>query len=214
MPANLPPPATPAPDYVPARMDRWYRYEDVRYAAMVDEFENPIGEGRTDVNLRVLVVVRVTPRGVWLLPEHVWPQAEYKREDLQRSGARFVRLSATKQYACPSLEAARISFIARKTAQARIYRARLRQAETALQRAKLPLPQPSERRTWAVLPTKDGSFLEAVRNKKAELSEVDDWVEAWHGGRRNHLSLREMLGMSIPQYTVWMKDPTVLPSFV
>ena len=52
------------------------------------------------------------------------------------SETRFVNLEATKQFACKTVEEAVESFVARKTKQARIYRARADKADLAISLAK------------------------------------------------------------------------------
>lgn len=94
--------------------DVWYRYDDVQYAASVNEFDEPVGEGRLMISLRELRVSKVTKKGVWL------------------DGVRFVLASATKRYACPDKTAAWESFRRRKLKESSIYRARLNRAERAL----------------------------------------------------------------------------------
>lgn len=102
----------------------WYRYEDVRYAAAVDEYGYARGPGRTEVRLLELQVSKVTPKGVWLA--------------LGGWGTpRFVLREARKQYASPTIDAALTAFIARKRRQCRILRARLANAEEALQMGEL-----------------------------------------------------------------------------
>ncbi len=102
----------------------WYRYEDARYAAPVDEFDRPIGSGELKVHLRQYEVIRHTPKGVWLRGARSGPW------DF-RDG-RFVLKDARKRFACPTIDEAKQSFIARKQRQARIHRARVNQAEEAI----------------------------------------------------------------------------------
>ena len=104
-------------------MEEWYRYEDVRYAPPVDEFDNPIGHGTMEIKLRSYPVDRHTPKGVWILL-HEFPTCATDR--------RFVRTEARKQYACPTKELAMVSFIARKKRQAAIHRAEEARAEEAI----------------------------------------------------------------------------------
>jgi len=92
----------------------WYRYEDRLVSAGVDEFERPLGPARTEVRLSKLIVTKHTPRGVWL------------------DGWRFVKLNSHKRFACPTIDEAKESFIARKRRQLRILYAQTRRAETAL----------------------------------------------------------------------------------
>ena len=96
----------------------WFRYEDRRYAPPVDEFDRPIGEGSMDIMLRKYPVIKYTPKGVWL--------------DLSFNDHRFVLIGARKRFACPTVEEAKVSFIARKRRQASIYRARMNSAEKAI----------------------------------------------------------------------------------
>lgn len=95
-------------------IDKLYRYEDIRYAPPVDEFERPIGEGTLSVELRTYIVRKHTPCGVWI-------------------DGRFVNLKANKRFACPTMEEAKESFIARKKRQIRILSARLKDAQRALE---------------------------------------------------------------------------------
>lgn len=93
----------------------FYRYDDIVFAAPVDEFDNPTGPGRLAVRLRKYEVIRATPKGVWL--------------DI----GRFVRLDARKRFACPTVAEAAESFRARKERQRAIYEARANRAERALE---------------------------------------------------------------------------------
>lgn len=94
--------------------DTWYRFEDVLYAAPLDEYEIPIGPSRLEVKLRRYTVTKVTPKGVRL------------------DGWRFVLTDAGKKFACPTEDAALVSFIARKQRQLKILRAQVQRAERAL----------------------------------------------------------------------------------
>ncbi len=102
----------------------FYRFEDVQYASSLDEFDNPLGDGQLKVELRTFKTLRNTPKGVWLIPVY----GQYMCAD----SPRFMRLNCTKQFACPTVETARESFIARKRKQARIYRARMERALRAI----------------------------------------------------------------------------------
>lgn len=101
----------------------WYRYTDIRYAAPLDEYETPSGPGRLEVRLDTFAVIKTTAKGVWLAPVI---------GDFVCSDRRFVLREATKRYACPSVEEARVSFVARKTKQARIHEARAARAREAI----------------------------------------------------------------------------------
>ena len=104
----------------------WYRYENRRYAPSPDEFGYSAGRGEHIIHLREYRVVKHTPKGVWL-EQHF-------------GGRRFVLSGSTKQFACPTVEAAKVSFIARKTRQARIYRSRMDDAEEAIRLVKKASP--------------------------------------------------------------------------
>jgi hypothetical protein len=109
----------------------WYRYVDVAYAAPTDEFgESRHSRGSIEIQLREYSVIRHTAKGVWL--------------DMSLGGGwsivgqpdqRFVLNDARRRFACPTREEALASFVARKRAQIRIYRARVFRAECALRSA-------------------------------------------------------------------------------
>lgn len=103
--------------------DRWYRFEDVQYASLVDEFDNPVGTGRLDVVMRQYKVIKLTPKGVWLC-EVIG--------DFMSPDQRFVRRTARKRFACPTIEEATESFIARKQRQAKILTSQARRALRAI----------------------------------------------------------------------------------
>lgn len=102
----------------------WYRYED-RDAPPLNEFDEAIGSGRTEIVERTFTVKKRTPKGVWIASD--WGER------------RFVLATATKRFACATREEALVSFIARKTIQASIYRHRMNKAEDVLERAKVRL---------------------------------------------------------------------------
>ena len=112
-------------------MEFWYRYEDKLYASAVDEFGDSLGEPHLCVELLKFVVHHHTPKGVWL--ERHWG-GDYDPRDVGfwRSRQRFVLNDAYKKYAHPTLEEAKISFIARKNKQIRIYNKRIEHAERAI----------------------------------------------------------------------------------
>jgi hypothetical protein len=99
----------------------WFRLEDQRYAASLDEFDEPIGRGRLVVHVRKFKVVRHTPKGVWLIG------GSYGGDP------RFVLRGARRRFACQTLDEAKESFEARKSKQARIYRARADTSDEAVQ---------------------------------------------------------------------------------
>jgi hypothetical protein len=60
----------------------------------------------------------------------------------------------------------------------------------------------------------DTTFVQAVLDGDALISDVDDWVDAWHdsagapGGRS--LSLGAYLGMTPDEYALWVERPESL----
>lgn len=99
---------------------KWYRYEDARYSSGVDEWDNSLGS-HVEVHLHTFDVIRETKTGVWLLSFGV---------------KRFAKLEARKRFACPTIEEALESFLARKARQSSIYKARLEDIEEAIYKAK------------------------------------------------------------------------------
>ena len=93
--------------------DTFYRYEDRRYAPMLDEFDNPSGPGCLAVELKTYLVTKTTPCGVWL-------------QD------RFVNQQRVKQFAHASKTEALAAFFARKARQIRILRKQLADAQKAV----------------------------------------------------------------------------------
>lgn len=98
----------------------WYRLEEQRYAAPLNEYDEPVGEGRLVVHVRKLKVLRLTPKGAWLI-------------GLQfgEGNPRFVLREGKKRFACPTLEEATASYLKRKERHARILSAQLRTVEAA-----------------------------------------------------------------------------------
>ena len=95
----------------------WFRVTDGKWAPPLDEWERPIGDGESFVQIHSFRVVKVTACGVWL----------------DAFGARrFVLRDSRKRFACPTKKEALDSFRARKTAQLRILRKRIRHVERCL----------------------------------------------------------------------------------
>ncbi len=123
----------------------WYRLEEQRYAAPLDEYDEPVGRGQLVVHVRKLKVLRLTPKGAWLIGLNY---GENK--------PRFVLREGKKRFACPTLEEATASYIKRKARHARILSAQLRTVEAALAMAQkgqvemgieqLRLAEPRDRR--------------------------------------------------------------------
>ena len=92
----------------------WYRFDGRRYAAPVDEYGDSVGRGSLELIQWAYPVLRRTPKGVWL-NVHGDP--------------RFAYAECRKRFACPTIDEALESFIARKTRQAAIYRSRAQDAD-------------------------------------------------------------------------------------
>lgn len=101
-----------------AGADLWYRYEDVHWASPVDEWGYSCGLGQITIELRSYEVLRRTAKGVWIR--------------LYNGDARFVLSDARKKFACPTKEAAKQSFLARKKRQLSIYKARAEEVQRVL----------------------------------------------------------------------------------
>lgn len=54
------------------------------------------------------------------------------------------------------------------------------------------------------------TFIELCLSKKANPEDLDAFVEKWHTSVDQGLTLREAIGMTVPEYTDWMKNPAVL----
>lgn len=104
-------------------IEKLYRIDSVCYAAPLDEFENPIGEGRKELHIDSFDVIKRTPCGVWI------------RVNSWSDEKRFVNLKSRKKYACETIDDAKLSFIARKNRQIKILSARLRTAKIFLEQA-------------------------------------------------------------------------------
>jgi hypothetical protein len=92
----------------------FYRYVDVQYASLPDEYGERRGVGRPEVELEQYQVVKVTRCGVRLC------------------NGRFVNLSSRKRFACPTKADALVSFKARKQRQLSILLTQVSRVEEAL----------------------------------------------------------------------------------
>jgi hypothetical protein len=54
------------------------------------------------------------------------------------------------------------------------------------------------------------NFIDRCLTGNALLEEVDDFVDEWHRGSGKG-TLREFLGMSESEFSLWINDPDVLP---
>jgi hypothetical protein len=57
------------------------------------------------------------------------------------------------------------------------------------------------------------SFIELCLKGNALMEEIDDYVERWHNGVEK-VSLRDFLGMSKSEFSLWINDPDVLPYII
>lgn len=94
--------------------DTWYRVEDYMVASTLDEYETPMGPGHVELRVLKFQIVKVTPKGVRLDVEKV------------------VLDHWNKKYACPTLELAVESFMARKRRQIAINNSRVKNAKEAI----------------------------------------------------------------------------------
>lgn len=100
-----------------------YRFDDMIYAAPLDEYDEPIpGGGTFQVELTAYPISAKTEKGFWIGSGMV------KRK--------FVLMTANKRFALPTVEEAIESFVARKTRQANIHQARANKAIRAIEMLK------------------------------------------------------------------------------
>lgn len=97
----------------------FYRFEDYGVSHGSEDFGF---YSSRQLSLREFNVVKETPKGVWI-------------EGPFGLTKRFVRLDAHKRYACPTIESARESFMARKKRQIKILKTQLANAEESLRLA-------------------------------------------------------------------------------
>jgi hypothetical protein len=99
----------------------WYRYEDHMCAGSPDQFDN-YGPSTVHVTLRKFKVLKHTKTGVQL--------------DIYYGERRFTKRNAFRRWACPTIDEALESFIARKERQIFIYRNKINNAQDAIIKAK------------------------------------------------------------------------------
>lgn len=122
--------------------DIWYRYDDRQVSVCLDPDGDVYGS-ETEVRRSEFWVVRVTPKGVWLVSKN-WTKAPPSWEDCRstvnhagqqitiRHDLRLVLPSSRKRYASPTDGWARESFTKRKEKQASIHRALADRADKAI----------------------------------------------------------------------------------
>jgi hypothetical protein len=93
----------------------WYRFEEY-VSASYDSENDTVGFSTVHIQLFSYPVTKYTPKGAILAVGY----------------PRFVRRDARKRFACPTIEEAKESFLARKRRQAGIHEARARIARKAI----------------------------------------------------------------------------------
>lgn len=102
---------------------KWFRVEEQRSSCVgFDGGGSEYYYTTLEVRVREFEVVRETPKGVWLAPG--WG-----------GRPRFVLRDSRKRYACPTVEEAHESFLARKRRHLRILRAQVESVEEAIRHA-------------------------------------------------------------------------------
>ena len=56
----------------------------------------------------------------------------------------------------------------------------------------------------------DKTFLERYMNGEVLAEDIDDFVDAWHQNS-GEKEIFEYLGMTRDEYSIWLRDPDVLP---
>ncbi len=101
-----------------------YRYYAVHYSLGVDQWDDPLPGYRLSIQLEKFAILKRTPKGAWI---------RFDRFSMDPADdKKFVLLTANKRYACPDLDSAMESFIARKKRQILILKARLQSTQAAL----------------------------------------------------------------------------------
>jgi hypothetical protein len=58
------------------------------------------------------------------------------------------------------------------------------------------------------------SFIQECLSGNALMDEIDDHIEKWHSMDSAVVQLYEFLGMTRPEYNLWVSDPSVLPFII
>jgi len=103
-------------------IEYWYRFEDRTTVALLDDNGKPTGSERINIDLYKYKVMRHTKKGVWI--------------EFGFSKDRFVLKDARKRFACPTVEEAEQSFIARKERQLSILRIQMSKVNYVLAEAR------------------------------------------------------------------------------
>ena len=94
-----------------------YRFMEMQFAPPLDEWDNPVGQGRVELHLERYPIIKFTPKGVWI-------------NNCGRK--RWINLHAHKRFACLTIEDALESYKQRKLAQKRILLAQFHKCNKAL----------------------------------------------------------------------------------
>lgn len=101
----------------------YYRYEERIFGTMNEyDPELHLESGRLDI--LHFPVMKETPCGVWIKIPWI--------DSMNGKGKKFILTNARKKYACPTIEDARESFMARKQRQIMILKGQLERARLAL----------------------------------------------------------------------------------
>ncbi|GBG14596.1 uncharacterized protein NMK_2195 [Novimethylophilus kurashikiensis] len=128
--------ATAKEKVVPKVGDIWHRVENTSYGS-IDEW-GTVTSVTTKLSKYKLVVVKVTPKGVWLVYYWAGESLESVLNETAKGSVvmlrerRFVRLDAVRRYAYPTEKEAMEGFVARKRRQVKILQSQLRTASEAL----------------------------------------------------------------------------------
>lgn len=95
-----------------------YRYTDRHWAPMLDQFEQPMGDGRKEISITMYKILKKTPKGFWI--------------ETGLDEKKFVLSCANKTFACSTKEDAMQSYIFRKKKQIKILSRQLVDAELFL----------------------------------------------------------------------------------
>ena len=92
----------------------YYRAAHINYAPSLDQFDEPMGQGRVEVVVYHYAVAKHTPKGVRL------------------ENGKFVSNTSRRRFANPTREEAIVSYLARKEAEISIYQARIKNIKRAM----------------------------------------------------------------------------------
>ena len=96
---------------------KFYRYEDYKYAAPLNEYDEPKSSSYVSIECMEFEVIKETKCGVWIYAY---------------GNKKFVNTNARKQYASKTKEKAKECFIARKKRYISILSAKISSAEQAV----------------------------------------------------------------------------------